>query len=100
MLEDSAVAEFLILPGYHLYRMDYREMIQLHQETNADITVSALRSEERQDKGFGCLKLNPENEVLELIENETKFPMVVSFLDHYFIVQMWDFNLLFRTQLL
>ncbi|KAL2922422.1 Inactive glucose-1-phosphate adenylyltransferase small subunit 2 chloroplastic, partial [Bienertia sinuspersici] len=76
MIEECPVTEFLILPGYHLYRMDYQDIIQFHQETRADITISALKSEKRHDKGFGIVKLNKENKVLELYENETDCPLV------------------------
>ena len=33
------VSDVLILPGDHLYRMDYREMIRFHRERSADITI-------------------------------------------------------------
>ncbi|XP_021774729.1 inactive glucose-1-phosphate adenylyltransferase small subunit 2, chloroplastic-like [Chenopodium quinoa] len=78
MLEECPATEFLILPGYHLYRMDYQDILQLHHETRADITISALRLEERHDKGFGILKVDSDNKVLEIFENETAFPLVGS----------------------
>lgn len=77
MLEECPATEFLILPGYHLYRMDYQEILQLHHETRADITISAIRSEERHDKGFGILKVNSDNKVIGLFEKDnTAFPLV------------------------
>ncbi|KNA10381.1 hypothetical protein SOVF_144920 [Spinacia oleracea] len=76
MLEECPATEFLILPGYHLYRMDYQEILQLHHETRADITISAIRSEERHDKGFGILKVNSDNKVIGLFEKDnTAFPL-------------------------
>ncbi|KMT15596.1 hypothetical protein BVRB_3g059420 [Beta vulgaris subsp. vulgaris] len=76
MLEDCSATEFIILPGYHLYKMDYQDILQLHHENRADITISALRSEKKHDKGFGILKVNSENEVVELFQEETAFPLV------------------------
>ncbi|XP_057545776.1 inactive glucose-1-phosphate adenylyltransferase small subunit 2, chloroplastic [Amaranthus tricolor] len=64
MLEDSPVTDFLILPGYHLYRMNYQEILHFHQQTTADITISALISEQTNDKGFGILTVNSDNQVL------------------------------------
>ena len=39
LFEDWDVDEYLILSGDHLYRMDYREFVQRHRDTNADITL-------------------------------------------------------------
>ena len=37
----------LILAGDHLYRMDYRKMLQVHTESNAAITVSVIPVKKR-----------------------------------------------------
>ncbi|CAO2821719.1 unnamed protein product [Amaranthus hypochondriacus] len=76
MLEDSPVTDFLILPGYHLYRMNYQEILHFHHQTTADITISALTSEQTIDKGFGILTLNSDNKVLKLYEQQTTSPLV------------------------
>lgn len=86
MLEDSPVTDFLILPGYHLYRMNYQEILHFHQQTTADITISALISEQTNDKGFGILTVNSDNQVLKLYEQQTTFPLV-SFLNNYLIIE-------------
>ncbi|KAM0946463.1 putative glucose-1-phosphate adenylyltransferase [Dioscorea sansibarensis] len=40
LLEEHPAIEFLILPGHHLYCMDYRKLINTHRDSEADITVS------------------------------------------------------------
>ncbi|KAI3459888.1 hypothetical protein Pfo_016551 [Paulownia fortunei] len=69
MLEEYPVAEFLVLPGHHLYKMDYQKLIDAHRRSKADITVSVLSRTKDEDLGFGIFKLNAENQVLEFREN-------------------------------
>jgi glucose-1-phosphate adenylyltransferase len=45
------IEEVLILSGDHLYRMDYREFVYRHRETNADITLSVIPIDERDRPG-------------------------------------------------
>src|SRR5688572_9956887 len=40
-IEGYETAHYLILAGDHLYRMDYRELIESHVRTRADITIAA-----------------------------------------------------------
>ncbi|KAJ6865760.1 hypothetical protein NC652_037319 [Populus alba x Populus x berolinensis] len=65
VLEEYPVSEFLVLPGHHLYRMDYRKLVKAHRSSQADITIAALNSIRDQDPGFGILKVNSRNEVTE-----------------------------------
>ncbi|GAB2294208.1 AP-2 complex subunit sigma [Dionaea muscipula] len=79
MLEDYPLKEFLILPGHHLYTMDYQKLVQSHRIYNADVTISAISSIKNQDRGFGILQVNSENQVLQLrqeIDTRTRFPGV------------------------
>lgn len=59
------MTEFLILPGHHLYKMDYQKIIEAHRKSEADITIAALSALRDQDTGFGFLEVNSENQVLE-----------------------------------
>ncbi len=52
------VDEYLILSGDHLYRMDYREYLARHRQTNADITLSVLPIDEKRATAFGLMKVN------------------------------------------
>jgi glucose-1-phosphate adenylyltransferase len=64
-MEEYPVSEFLILPGHHLYKMDYQKIIEAHRKSKSDITIAALSALRDQDTGFGFLKVNSENQVLE-----------------------------------
>ncbi len=68
MLEEWPVDEYLILSGDHLYRMDYRQFIQRHRDTNADITLSVLPIDERRASDFGLMKMDASGRVVEFSE--------------------------------
>jgi glucose-1-phosphate adenylyltransferase len=58
----------LILAGDHLYQMDYREFVNYHIETNADITLAVQPVEAQMASGLGILKRNPDGRILEFKE--------------------------------
>jgi glucose-1-phosphate adenylyltransferase len=69
MLSDwSDVEEFLILSGDHLYRMDYRDFVQRHRETGADITLSVIPIEQRLASSFGLMKIDGQGRVVDFSE--------------------------------
>ncbi|MFM7406424.1 MAG: glucose-1-phosphate adenylyltransferase [Cuspidothrix sp.] len=68
MLQDWDVDEFLILSGDHLYRMDYRQFIQRHRDTNADITLSVIPIDDRRASDFGLMKINESGRVIDFSE--------------------------------
>jgi glucose-1-phosphate adenylyltransferase len=58
----------LILSADHLYRMDYRQMIATHLETDADITLSALPVNREEAPRFGLLKAGGDGRIAHFIE--------------------------------
>ncbi|MBK1986594.1 glucose-1-phosphate adenylyltransferase [Sphaerospermopsis aphanizomenoides BCCUSP55] len=68
MLQDWDVDEFLILSGDHLYRMDYRQFIQRHRDTNADITLSVIPIDDRRASDFGLMKIDNAGRVIDFSE--------------------------------
>ena len=58
----------LILSGDQLYRMDYRDMIKTHQQSNADVTIAALPVS-RQDAGsLGVMRIDDTGRVVGFLE--------------------------------
>lgn len=57
--------EFLVLPGHHLYRMDYQKLIEAHRTGEADITIVGLSAIRDRDPGFGILDLDSANQVIK-----------------------------------
>lgn len=68
LLEESEVEEYLILSGDHLYRMDYRQFVQRHRETQADITLSVVPVAERPASSFGLMKIDDSGRVIDFSE--------------------------------
>jgi glucose-1-phosphate adenylyltransferase len=57
-MDREGVEHMLILSGDHLYRMDYRGLLQRHKEMEADITVSTIPVNREGCEGFGILQCN------------------------------------------
>lgn len=68
LFEEAEVRDFLVLAGDHLYRMDYQKFIQVHRETNADITVAALPVDEARATAFGLMKIDDMGRIYEFAE--------------------------------
>jgi glucose-1-phosphate adenylyltransferase len=68
LMDEWDVDEYLILSGDHLYRMDYREFVHRHRETNADITLSVLPIDYQRASDFGLLKINDAGQILSFSE--------------------------------
>jgi len=48
----------LILSGDHIYKMDYRKMIAFHLEKGADLTVAAIRMDQKLSREFGVMEVD------------------------------------------
>lgn len=66
----------LILAGDHIYKMDYREMIKLHQERNAAATVACITLPKEHSVDFGVVEVDAENYVRGFQE-KPKDPKVI-----------------------
>ncbi|MED6158693.1 Clathrin assembly protein complex 2 beta large chain [Stylosanthes scabra] len=62
------IEDVLILSGDHLYRMNYMDLIQVHRESEADITLSCLPIDESRASDFGLMKTDNTGRVLSFSE--------------------------------
>lgn len=67
-MEEWNVDEYLILSGDHLYRMDYRQFVERHRETGADVTLSVIPIEQRRASDFGLMKIDSAGRVIDFSE--------------------------------
>ncbi|HSK62543.1 MAG TPA: sugar phosphate nucleotidyltransferase, partial [Pyrinomonadaceae bacterium] len=67
-IRDWGIDTLLILSGDHLYRMDYRQFLQRHHESNADVTVSVIPCEPQSASEFGLLKTDETGRIVEFKE--------------------------------
>lgn len=68
LLEEWDVEEYLILSGDHLYRMDYRQFVQRHRDTQADITLSVVPMDQRRASDFGLMKIDDSGRIVDFSE--------------------------------
>jgi glucose-1-phosphate adenylyltransferase len=58
----------LILGGDHIYKMDYRPMIELHNQNRADVTVGVMRIPIEEAHRFGIVTANDEGRIVDFQE--------------------------------
>ncbi|MEX0647700.1 MAG: glucose-1-phosphate adenylyltransferase [Balneolaceae bacterium] len=58
----------LILSGDQLYQMDYRHLLKVHKENQADITVATIPVDAKDATGFGIMKTNTDGKVERFVE--------------------------------
>lgn len=61
----------LILSGDQLYQMDFREMIENHEKSGADISIATIPVTARETSSFGILKADENNVITSFIEKPT-----------------------------
>ncbi len=67
-IHDQRADTVLVLSGDHIYKMDYRPMLQLHREKNADLTIAVMNVPESETHRFGILTVNRNGRVTEFTE--------------------------------
>jgi glucose-1-phosphate adenylyltransferase len=65
--EDSG-DQVLILSGDQLYRMDFRQLVKTHRESQADVTIAVLPVTAEQASGFGIMRLDETGRVIGFLE--------------------------------
>jgi glucose-1-phosphate adenylyltransferase len=52
--------QVLVLAGDHIYKMNYREMLQWHRSKHADITIATLQVAPEEARHFGVAEIEPD----------------------------------------
>lgn len=68
LFQEWEVDYYLILSGDHLYRMDYRDFVNRHIETGADVTLSVLPIDEERASDFGLMKIDESGRIIDFSE--------------------------------
>lgn len=66
--DQAGVDYVLILSGDQLYRMDYRQMLQTHMQSKADVTIGALPVSRELAASFGIMRLDDSGRVVGFLE--------------------------------
>ena len=62
----------LILSGDHIYKMDYEEMLNVHKEKGADLTVAVLNVSLKEASRFGIMNTDEKGYIYEFEEKPEK----------------------------
>lgn len=71
-IREAGTEYILILAGDHLYRMDYREFVQFHVDSQADISIAVQPVDRAAAPSLGILKLNEDHEIVTFQEKPKK----------------------------
>ena len=68
-IERERPAYTVILAGDHIYKMNYRAMVDYHKAVNADLTIGALRVPRDDAKEFGVMQIDSDQRIIGFQEN-------------------------------
>ncbi|MBW4710124.1 glucose-1-phosphate adenylyltransferase [Roseobacter sp. YSTF-M11] len=72
----------VILAGDHIYKQDYAQMIRHHVESGADVTVGCIEVPRMEASGFGVMKVDTEDRILDFVEKPADPPAMPGHPDH------------------
>jgi len=67
-IKEAGAKYVLVLAGDHLYRMDYRQFVDFHVASGAEISVSVHPVSYEDVSGLGILKLDRDNRITNFVE--------------------------------
>lgn len=68
VLERERPEKVLILAGDHIYKMDYRELIEFHIAKKADLTIPCIEVPIHEAKRFGVMSIDNEQKIIDFNE--------------------------------
>ena len=63
-IERAEPKDVVILAGDHIYKMNYKPMVDFHRKIGADITVGALRVNRDDARQFGVMQTDPDHRIV------------------------------------
>lgn len=67
-IEESRADTVLILSGDHIYKMDYRPMIEFHHRMGADLTIAVMPVPLEETHRFGIMQVDEEQRIVQFFE--------------------------------
>lgn len=62
----------LILSGDHIYKMNYKKMLQTHKDNNASLTIATQEVDEKDVSRFGMMSVDKNNKIVKFEEKPEK----------------------------
>ncbi len=67
-IRDNQADTVLVLSGDHIYKMDYRPMIDYHRRNNADLTIAVMPVPLEETHRFGIMQVDEEQRIVQFYE--------------------------------
>ncbi|MFD1774562.1 glucose-1-phosphate adenylyltransferase [Paenibacillus rhizophilus] len=67
-IDDLNPEHVLILSGDHIYHMDYRQMLEYHQDANAEATISVMEVPWEEASRFGVMNVDNDLKITDFVE--------------------------------
>ena len=74
IIESYGPKFIVILAGDHIYKMDYELMLDQHVESGADVTVGCIEVPRMDATGFGVMKIDATNRIVDFVEKPADPP--------------------------
>jgi glucose-1-phosphate adenylyltransferase len=77
VIEKERPQYIVILAGDHIYKMNYKTMVQYHKDMDADLTVGALRVSPQEAQQFGVMEIDSSQRIIgfeEKVPNPKTIP--------------------------
>ncbi|RIK39414.1 MAG: glucose-1-phosphate adenylyltransferase [Chloroflexi bacterium] len=71
-VDETRATDVLILSGDHVYAMDYRPMLELHRERNADVTIAVQPVPWEDAHRFGVMSVDENATVIDFAEKPSE----------------------------
>jgi glucose-1-phosphate adenylyltransferase len=86
-LEKERPSYVVILAGDHIYKMNYRTMVDFHKRVNADLTVGALRVDRQAAPQFGVMQVDQKDRIIGF-EEKPESPKTIPGDERHCLVSM------------
>ena len=77
-LRESRADAVLILSGDHIYKMDYRPMLRLHQDRRSALTLAVMNVAPEETSRFGIVLTDQDGRVEEFLEKPAQAPSTLA----------------------
>lgn len=76
LLEQERPNRVVVLSGDHIYKMDYRKLIDYHERRGAVATIAAVEVPREQATNFGVLQVDDEGRIVRFVEKPVDPPAI------------------------
>ncbi|WP_261818079.1 glucose-1-phosphate adenylyltransferase [Vibrio gallicus] len=74
LLSRSEAKYVVVLSGDHIYRMDYKPMLEQHKSTGADLTIACMKVPVADASSFGVMNTDSDKKITSFLEKPSSPP--------------------------